>query len=214
METNTYLSNNARIDAELILQARSGIQNAFSQLLKRYKDAINFMLLKMVGNETEAEDLTIEAFEKAFSSLEQYDPKFPFSSWLFSIASNNAIDFLRKKKIIAVSLDLSVVNEKHALTENPLNRTPDTDNPEDDYVNKQIYCILREAVSALKPRYRTVLEMRYFEEYTYSEISQKLNLPLGTVKVQLFRSREMLFDLLKDTEIGRRFQNYSIQLNN
>lgn len=213
MEINPNLSDNARHDSELILAARSGVENAFAQLMKRYKDAIYFMLLKMVNNKTDAEDLTIEAFGKAFININQYEPRFAFSTWLFSIASNNAIDHLRKKRIAVVPLEPLVENEINIGIDYNSNIHANTDNPEEAFIKKQNAKLLRMAVSSLKPRYRTLIEMRYLKEYSYSEISEKLNLPLGTVKVQLFRSREILFDLLKNKEIGLNRQGLKQYIN-
>ena len=213
MEINPNLSENAKHDAELIIAARSGVEKAFAQLMKRYKEAIYFMLLKMVHNKTDAEDLTIEAFEKAFINIHQYEPQFAFSTWLFCIASNNAIDHLRKKRVISVPYESSVGNDKYTGIDYCFNMRANADNPEEDFIKKQNAVLIRKAVSALKPRYRTLLEMRYFKEYSYSEICQELNLPLGTVKVQLFRSREMLFDLLKNTEISYQLQDLNKFIN-
>ena len=213
MEINPNLSYNARHDAELILAARSGVENAFAQLMKRYKDAIYFMLLKMVNNKTDAEDLTIEAFGKAFININQYEPRFAFSTWLFSIASNNAIDHLRKKRIAVVPLEPLVENEINIGIDYNSNIHSNIENPEETFIKKQNAKLLRMAVSTLKPRYRTLIEMRYLKEYSYSEISEKLNLPLGTVKVQLFRSREILFDLLKNNEIGLNRQSLKQYIN-
>jgi RNA polymerase sigma factor (sigma-70 family) len=202
MEINPNLSENARRDLDLVIAARSGDQKAFAQLMKRYKDTIYFMLLKMVNNKTDAEDLAIEAFGKAFSSIHQYEPQFAFSTWLFRIASNNAIDHLRKKRAVTVPLEPTVGNDKSIGIEYNYNIRTDSDTPEEAFIKEQNAKLLRKAVSSLKPRYRTLLELRYFREYSYAEIAEQLNLPLGTVKVQLFRSREMLFDLLKNTEMG------------
>lgn len=202
MEINPNLSENARRDVDLVIAARSGDQKAFAQLMKRYKDAIYFMLLKMVNNKTDAEDLAIEAFGKAFSNIHQYEPQFAFSTWLFRIASNNAIDHMRKKKAVTVPLEPIVGNDKSIGIEYNYNIRTDSDTPEEAFIKEQNAKLLRKAVSSLKPRYRTLLELRYFKEYSYAEIAEELNLPLGTVKVQLFRSREMLFDLLKNTEMG------------
>lgn len=199
---NPNLSENARHDAELIFAARSGVEKAFDQLMKRYKEAIYFMLLKMVHNKTDAEDLTIEAFEKAFINIHQYEPQFAFSTWLFCIACNNAIDHLRKKRIALIPYDNPASNDKNTTNDYSYNMRTNSDNPEEAYIKKQNARLLRKAVATLKPRYRTLLEMRYFNEYSYSEICKELNLPLGTVKVQLFRSREMLLDILKNTEIS------------
>jgi RNA polymerase sigma-70 factor (ECF subfamily) len=201
MEINPNLSENARHDFELVLAARSGNEKAFAQLMKRYKDAIYFMLLKMVYNKADAEDLTIEAFGKAFVNINLYEPQFAFSTWLFRIASNNAIDHMRKKRVNTVPLDTSSGNDPHTGIDYNYNVPSEADNPEDSIIKSQKAVVLRKAVSMLKPRYRTLLELRYFKEYSYSEIAEELNLPLGTVKVQLFRSREMLLEIIKKTEI-------------
>jgi RNA polymerase sigma factor (sigma-70 family) len=199
MEINPNLTENARHDLDLVFAAQSGDQKAFAQLLKHYKDAIYFMVLKMVNNKTDAEDLTIEAFGKAFTEIHQYEPRFAFSTWLFRIASNNAIDHLRKKKTITVPLEPLTGTGKNIGTEYNYNARTDSDDPEESFIKEQNSNLLHKVVSAMKPRYRTLLELRYFKEYSYSEIAGELNLPLGTVKVQLFRAREKLFDLLKNT---------------
>jgi RNA polymerase sigma factor (sigma-70 family) len=202
MEINPNLSGNARHDVELVMAAREGDEKAFVALMRRYKDTIYFMLLKMVNNRTDAEDLTLEAFGKAFTNIHQYAPQFAFSTWLFRIASNNAIDYMRKKKAITVPLDSSNSNDKNQNFDRNINIRSEADTPEESFIRGQKAKILRKVVAKLKPRYRTLLELRYFKEYSYDEIAQELNLPLGTVKVQLFRSREMLFELLKDTELS------------
>jgi len=201
MEINPNLSDNAKRDAELIVAARAGVENAFSQLMMRYKDAIYFMLLRMVKNKLDAEELTNEAFGKAFININQYEPQFAFSTWLFCIASNNAIDHLRKKRITTVPLEPAVRIDKNVGIEYNYFVKTSSDNPEEALIKEQNAKLLRKSVSTLKPRYRTLLEMRYFLEYSYAEIAKELNLPLGTVKVQLFRSREILFDRLKNSEM-------------
>jgi RNA polymerase sigma factor (sigma-70 family) len=202
MEINPNLSENARHDLELVLAARTGDQKAFAQLMKHYKDAIYFMVLKMVNNKTDAEDLTIEAFGKAFTDIHQYEPRFAFSTWLFRIASNNAIDHLRKRRATTVPLEPLAGSDKSIGIEYNYDARTDTDTPEEAFIKEQNANLLHKAVSAMKPRYRTLLELRYFKEYSYSEIAEELDLPLGTVKVQLFRAREKLFDILKNTEIN------------
>ena len=105
MELNEHLSPRAREDYSLVEQARSGSRTAFAALFSRYKDSIYYMILKMVHNRDDADDLTIESFGKAFSNLEKYTPDYAFSTWLFKIASNNTIDFIRKKRMDIISLD-------------------------------------------------------------------------------------------------------------
>jgi RNA polymerase sigma-70 factor (ECF subfamily) len=195
MEVSPNLSDKAQHDFLLVQKAREGDQKAYAELLGRYRDAIYFMLLKMVNNPSDAEDLTIEAFGKAFKNIGQYTPNFAFSTWLFKIATNNCIDFIRKKRAATISLDQS--NDDPETT--TVTIQSDTPDPEAHMINSQKVKLLREVVNKLKPRYRTLVELRYFKEYSYEEISQELELPIGTVKAQLFRARELLFNILKNT---------------
>ncbi len=195
MELSSNLSEKAQHDFLLVQKAREGDEKAYADLLGRYRDAIYFMLLKMVNNPSDAEDLTIEAFGKAFKNIAQYTPNFAFSTWLFKIATNNCIDFIRKKRSATISLDQSADNPDSA----SVTIASDTLDPEAHLINSQKIKLLRDVVSKLKPRYRTLVELRYFKEYSYEEISVELDLPLGTVKAQLFRARELLYNILKNT---------------
>ena len=195
-KTGSHLSEKAQKDYELVIRAtKKKDQQAFAELMDKYKDSIYYMLLKMVNNNDDAEDLTLEAFGKAFNRLHQYTPNFAFSTWLFKIATNNCIDFLRKKKKNVMSVD---------------NRIPNNDGddfmfeiksegmtPEQLAMNDQKIQLMRQYVKKLKPRYEILVEMRYFKEMSYDEISDELNLPLGTVKAQLFRAREFLYNIMK-----------------
>jgi len=195
MEINNNLSDKAKYDYKLVKLAAAGDEKAYAELLDRYKDAIYYMLLKMVNNRSDAEDLTIEAFGKAFKSIAQYTPNYAFSTWLFKIATNNCIDFIRKKKGNVVSLDQT--NEDQESMETPLQS--DSLDPEEDMIKNQRIALMRSVVEKLKPRYRNLVELRYFKEYSYEEIANELNLPIGTVKAQLFRARELLYNILKNT---------------
>jgi len=198
MELNPQLSDKAQYDFALVESALIGEEKAFAKLMSRYKDAIYFMLLKMVNNKSDAEDLTIEAFGKAFKNLHQYSPNFAFSTWLFKIATNNCIDFLRKRRGIYVSIENTQENGDN---EPPIKlRSPDP-NPEEKMIRIQRAVLMRRIVHRLKPRYRILVELRYFREYSYEEIATELKLPLGTVKAQLFRAREMLFNMVESAEI-------------
>ncbi len=199
MEVNPNLSEKAKYDLELVARANNGDQKAYAELMTRYKDAIYFMLLKMINNKTDAEDLTIEAFGKAFKNLSQYSPHYAFSTWLFKIASNNCIDFLRKRRSNVISIDRNFVDEKD--TEPQVQLRDETPDPEENLIRSQKAVLMRTIVQKLKPRYRTLIELRYFKEYSYEEISEELGLPLGTVKAQLFRARELLFNTLKNSEV-------------
>ena len=197
MAINTNLSEKAQIDFRLVELAKKGDQKAYAELMGRYRDAIYFMLLKMVNNPSDAEDLTIEAFGKAFKNISQYTPNFAFSTWLFKIATNNCIDFIRKKRGNTVSLDHSMDEEDNLSPSSSIQS--DSLDPEENMMNQQKVVLMREVVGKLKPRYRKLVELRYFKEFSYEEISQELELPIGTVKAQLFRARELLFNILKNT---------------
>ncbi len=199
MEVATHLTEKALRDYRLVkLAIDEGDQKAYAELMGNYRDSLYFMLLKMTNNPHDAEDLTIEAFGKAFKKLHQYTPDYAFSTWLFKIASNNCIDFIRKKKKYTFSIDQNYDDEEG--TEMASRIPSQTLNPEEEMVRKQKIKLMREVVEKLKPHYRTLIELRYFKEYSYDEIAEELNLPLGTVKAQLFRAREFLFQIMKNSK--------------
>ncbi|MDG1261614.1 MAG: sigma-70 family RNA polymerase sigma factor [Flavobacteriales bacterium] len=199
MEVSQHLSDKARYDFDLVQKAiNDKDQRAYAELMERYRESIYFMLLKMVNNKDDADDLTIEAFGKAFKRLGQYTPQFAFSTWLFKIASNNAIDFIRKKRIKALSLDTGFRNEEGSTMEIAV--SDDKPDPIQALQKKERVERMREVVSKLKPRYRELIELRYFQEFSYDEIAAELDLPLGTVKAQLFRAREFLYQIMKNTK--------------
>ncbi|MBR5831527.1 MAG: sigma-70 family RNA polymerase sigma factor [Bacteroidales bacterium] len=198
METvNIQLTDKAARDYRLVCLAReNGDEKAFADLLKIYREPLYLMLLKMTNDPVEADDLTIEAFGKAFRSLHLYSPTHAFSTWLFTIASNNCIDHIRKKRLQTVSINNVYPQDDENQTEMQIESN--APNPEEEFITGQRVKIMREAVQLLKPRYKKLVEMRYFEELSYEEISLKLGLPIGTVKAQLFRARDLLYNLLKD----------------
>jgi RNA polymerase sigma-70 factor (ECF subfamily) len=156
------------------------------------------MLLKMVNNRDDADDLTIEAFGKAFKNLHQYTPDYAFSTWLFKIATNNCIDFIRRKRKMTFSIDKGFENDEGQ--ETTLELKSGTLDPEEFMIKKQKAVLMRDIVEKLKPRYKRLVELRYFQERSYEEIATELQLPLGTVKAQLFRAREFLFQILKSSQ--------------
>ena len=200
MEITDGLSEKALVDYKIVKRAIAGDEKAYGEFFKRYKDSVYFMILKMVNNRADAEDLTFEAFEKAFGSLNFYSPQFAFSTWLFKIASNNTIDFIRKKRAKLVSLEYDDINqdERGYIYSIPA----DVLTPEEEIVRVQRASFLRKQVAMLKGRYRRLIELRYFDEYSYDEIADVLGIPLGTVKAQLFRARELLQTALSHTEMA------------
>jgi RNA polymerase sigma factor (sigma-70 family) len=193
MEVKNGSSDNIRDDQSLITLALRGDEKAFARLMMKYKDSIYFMLLKMVKNQNDAEDLTLEAFGKAFANLSFYSTDYAFSTWLYRIASNNCIDFLRKKKGVIYSLNNDQESDSDDNNSILKSLSPD---PEERLIINQRGRILHNFIQKLKPKYRVLINLRYFKEYSYEEIAKELDLPLGTVKVQLFRARNMLYNLI------------------
>lgn len=188
------LSPKAQSDLELIKTALKGDNVSFARLLDKYYDSIYYMLLTRVKSEIDAEDLTMETFGKAFNSLTQYTPEFAFSTWLFRIATNNYIDFLRKSKKQTYSIEQCIEGNEQDTAAQISTTNP---NPEELIIKEQKAEVLLEIIETLKPRYRQLIHLRYYKEYSYEEIAQHLDLPLGTVKAQLYRARELLYPLIK-----------------
>lgn len=193
MEVNPNFSANAKNDFYLVCRAKEGDQKAYAELMQRYKESIYFMSLKMVNNKDDAMDMTVETFGKAFENIEKYKPDFAFSTWLFRIATNNCIDFIRKKRLNVVSIDSMVDDDGD---DRPLQIKSDTLDPEEISIKKQQNERLKDIVDKLPPRYRTLIVLRYFDELSYEEIATQLSLPLGTVKAQLFRARDLLSNVM------------------
>jgi RNA polymerase sigma factor (sigma-70 family) len=199
IKMNPNLSDKAVRDYQLIRRAvDKADQKAYAELMSLYKDSIYFMLLKMVNNRDDADDLTIEAFGKAFKNIRQYTPDYAFSTWLFKIATNNCIDFIRKKRKQTMSIDKSInTDDGGELTLDVRSELPD---PSEDLMKQEKVIKMHDVVEKLKPRYKQLVELRYFQELSYEEISEQLKLPLGTVKAQLFRAREFLYQIMKNSE--------------
>jgi len=199
VKINPNLSDKALKDYNLVKNCvENGDQKAYAELMSRYKDSIYFMLLKMVNNRDDADDLTIEAFGKAFKNIKQYTPDYAFSTWLFKIATNNCIDFIRKKRKLTFSIDRGIeTDDGGELNIDIRSSQPD---PEEHMMKKQKVLMMRDVVERLKPRYKKLVELRYFQEKSYEEIAEELDLPLGTVKAQLFRAREFLYQIMKNSE--------------
>jgi RNA polymerase sigma factor (sigma-70 family) len=196
MEVTHGLSDNAAADFALVEEARKGNEKAFARLMNRYRDSIYYMLLKMVSNPSDAEDLTIEAFGKAFRNLDSYTPRFAFSTWLFTIATNNCVDFIRKKQMSPAPFD-SYPDNMDNITINIQSDLPD---PEESLINHQKIAALKDIINQLKPRYRSLIQLRYYKEYSYEEISAELKIPIGTVKAELYRAKTLLYNILIKTD--------------
>lgn len=199
MEINPHLSPKAIEDMEIIRKATSGDEKAYAKLMNRYRKSVFYLILKMVNNKEDAEDLTLEAFTKAFKSLENFNPEFAFSTWLFRIATNNCIDFIRRQKMKMFSLDTpSEPSEEDSPKQILLKDNKPL--PDDLAAIKQKEIFLRSVVNTLPDMYRTLIELRYYQEYTYEEIAKLLDMPLGTVKAQLHRARELVLKAIEGKE--------------
>ena len=192
-----FLTNEkAQRDYQLVLAARDrGDQRAYADLMRYYREPIYLMLLRMTHSPVDADDLTIEAFGKAFRQLSSYTPQNTFATWLFSIASNHAIDFIRRQHMRLVPLNSMSVTDEDDAYEYPF--PSDDPTPEEELITRQRDKIVRDLVDRLAPRYRRIVNMRYFDELSYEEIAKQLNIPLGTVKIQLRRARLLLAEIIK-----------------
>lgn len=195
MEITQSLTEKGQRDYKLICKAlNNGDQHAFAELMNNYRDSLYFTMLKMTNDSHDADDLTIEAFGKAFKNLRQYTSDYAFSTWLFKIATNNCIDFMRRKS--RGNFTVNTEDGEDDMSSLVKEESPD---PEERFIINQKIHLMHEVVKKLKPHYKNLIELRYFKEYTYEEIADELDLPLGTVKAQLFRSREFLFNILKNS---------------
>lgn len=180
-------------DQELVARARQGSETAYRELLGRYQRPVFSLVYRMVRDRELAEDLAQEAFVKVFNHIDRYDPKYKFSSWIFKIASNLTIDFLRKKEPETVSIDGS----RHASTDDAVEATRITvesrdENPEEQLESKQLGEEIERAIGALRPEYRTAIVLRHVEGRAYEEIAEIMDVPLGTVKTYIHRARAEL----------------------
>ena len=182
-------------DSALIKHALAGDQKAFYKLRLKYYDAIFKLVNRMIRNREEVEDLTQEAFIKAFTSLKRFDNQYSFSTWLYKIATNNSIDHIRKKKLQTFSINKPIESEESDYSF----ELHGTDlEPDQELIASQREKMLNEAMKSLPPKYRQVILMRHVEEKEYQEIAKTLKLPLGTIKAHIFRARELLYKQLRD----------------
>jgi RNA polymerase sigma factor (sigma-70 family) len=196
MELGKQFSDKALQDFKLIDDAVKGEdQQAYAMLMQRYRKPVYHMILKMVRNVDDAEDLTIEAFAKAFKNLHKFKKDFTFSTWLFRIATNNTIDFIRKKRLDTMSLDTSFKDDNgDSVTIDVQDRNL---NPQEEAIKAQKIELVQMFVTKLPAKYQRLVRLRYFDELSYEEIAKELEAPLGTVKAQLHRARELMYDLVK-----------------
>lgn len=181
-------------DSRLIRAALRGDNAAYERLMKKYHDAIYTFIYRMIHDKHQVEDLTQEAFIKAFGSLASFNDEFAFSTWLYKIATNNSIDYIRKRKLQTYSIDKPVDAAEGEYSF----ELPDEDSETDhDIISDQRAKLLNAAINKLPEKYRKVIQLRHVDEKSYDEIAEELHLPIGTVKAHIFRAREMLYKALK-----------------
>jgi RNA polymerase sigma-70 factor (ECF subfamily) len=196
-ELNRQFSDKALEDFELIDDAvQKNDEKAFAKLMQRYKRPVYHMILKMVRNVDDAEDLTIESFAKAFRSLHKFKKDFTFSTWLFRIATNNTIDHIRKKKLNTLSIDNRFTDDNGDGIS--IEVEDENLNPQEETIKEQKAELIQIFVDKLPPKYQKLVRLRYFQELSYEEIAVELEAPLGTVKAQLHRARELMFEMVKN----------------
>ncbi len=175
-----------------IEKAKKGDQAAFTFILNFYWNEVYGFMLKRTENETNAEDITIETFSKAFDKIVLYNTEFQFNTWLIAIAKNVHIDLLRKNK---ASLFIEITDDQDRQTYNIADTTPSA---EDELITEQNLTQLLQFIKKLKPHYQEVIQMRYFQEMSYQEIANKIDEPLSNVKIKLLRAKKLLAEIIQD----------------
>jgi RNA polymerase sigma-70 factor (ECF subfamily) len=192
--------DNRAEDYRAIQAALAGDDLAYKKLMTKYHDAIFNFIYRMIHDRQQVEDLTQEAFIKAFASLKSFNEQYAFSTWLYKIATNNCIDYIRKRKLQMYSIDKPIeARDSDYSFEIP----DDTYEADRDIISRQRTVLLRSAITKLPAKYRKVIELRHIEERSYEEIAKALKLPIGTVKAHIFRARELLYKHLR-----HRIRNY------
>lgn len=173
-----------------IEKAIRGDQVAFTYLLDKYWNEVYGFMLQRTENETDAEDITIETFSKAFDKIATYNSEYQFNTWLIAIAKNVHIDLLRKKKS---SLFIDITDEEDDIAYGIADDSPSA---EDQIITEQNLNRLLQFIKELKPAYQEVIQMRYFQEMSYQEIADELNEPLNNVKIKLLRAKKLLAEII------------------
>jgi RNA polymerase sigma factor (sigma-70 family) len=181
-------------DSGLIASALSGDNRAYDRLMAKYHDAIFNFIFRMIREREQVEDLTQEAFIKAFGSLKNFNEEFAFSTWLYKIATNNTIDFIRRRKLQMFSIDKPIESRD---SEYAFELPDDSYEADKELISDQRSTMLREAIDLLPEKYRRVIHLRHVEEWSYEEIAKELKVPIGTVKAHIFRARELLYKQLR-----------------
>lgn len=189
-------------DQEVVSLAKDGVDEAYRELIRRYERPVFSLVFRMVRNRELAEDLAQETFIKVLNAIQSYRPEFKFSSWVFKIANNAAIDHLRKRELDTLSLEGSPHADTPELIEaTALQIGERGENQLDEVANRELGGTIEEAIAKLRPEYRSCILLRHVEGRSYEEIAEMLNLPLGTVKTYIHRARNELRILLREVRL-------------
>ena len=189
-------------DQEVVSLAKDGVDEAYRELIRRYERPVFSLVFRMVRNRELAEDLAQETFIKVLNAIQSYRPEFKFSSWVFKIANNTAIDHLRKRELDTLSLEGSPHADTPELIEaTALQIGERGENQLDEVANRELGGTIEEAIAKLRPEYRSCILLRHVEGRSYEEIAEMLNLPLGTVKTYIHRARNELRILLREVRL-------------
>jgi RNA polymerase sigma-70 factor (ECF subfamily) len=181
-------------DSRLIQGALAGDDHSYRKLMGKYHDQIYNFIYRMIHDREQVEDLTQEAFIKAFQSLRSFNEEFAFSTWLYKIATNNSIDYIRKRKLQMYSIDKPVESKDSDFVFELPDESYEADG---EVIRDQRAVLLQGAIAQLPEKYRKVIQLRHMEERSYEEIAKILHLPIGTVKAHIFRAREILYKQLR-----------------
>lgn len=182
-------------DHQLVEQVLAGNMSCYEVLFERYRAQLYSATLQKTGDEQDARDILQETFVKAYFNLARYNPEYTFGQWIYTIARNLFIDYTRRKKSSTATISI----DRQGLGE--ISPAADTLNPEERIISDQRSNQLDKIMAELPPRYRTMIELRFVKEYSYEEIAEKLDMPIGTVKTQIHRARERMCNLIRDRKI-------------
>lgn len=176
---------------DAIKRAKENDQKAFNFLLDTYWDDVYGFQLKRIQNENDAEDITIQTFSRAFDRIETFDENYKFKTWLITISKNIHIDLLRKEKN---SISQVISNDDKSVYQ-ILDESP---SPEDELITEQHLAKLLRDIKKLKPHYQEIINLRYFQELSYKEISFQLKEPINNIKVKLLRAKKLLSEIIQE----------------
>lgn len=189
-------------DHDLVVLAQKGSEKAYRELLGRYQRPVFSLIYRMVRDREQAEDLAQETFVRVFNNIDRYDPAYKFSSWIFKIATNLTIDWIRRKEVPTVSIDGSrYATSSDDIEASTITVESDDENPEELLQSRELGSQIEAAIGKLRPEYRQAIVLRHIDDLAYEDIAQIMALPLGTVKTYIHRGRKELQDMLAHTRV-------------